>query len=403
MPTLLTAQVEAAAKHFVDDVLVAHRGVHDASARFLYHGVQAGVAHDGGDEGFVLKRAFGQHFQSANRHHVVAVNQVTGLVAEKHAVGVAIVRDAKVGAVLPDLPAHLLGVHGTAVLVDVHAIGLDAVIENLRAQFAQHARGGFVGGAVGAVHHDPHAFEGHSLGERTFGVFDVSAQRVVNADGFADGLGGRADVFYIAAEDQLFDLAFDIVVQLVTIRTEEFDPVVVIRIVRGGDHDAGVGAQAARDVSHAGRGQRSDEQHIDPHRENAGGEGVFEHVAGQPGVFADDNFVPAAAARLERDVFEDVAGGAAQSQRRLGSYRFDIGCAAHAIGAEDFFRSIHSVLSDDLAAGSGGEMGSTSTADGSTLTTEIPSGELTRTGRIIRLVLESFFFAFPKSVRSTTT
>ena len=172
--------------------------------------------------------------------------------------------------------------------------------------------------------------------------------------------------------------------------------------MRGGDHDAGIGAEAARDVSHAGRGQRPDEQHIDPHREDAGGEGVFEHVAGQPGVFADDNFVPAATARLQRDVFEDVAGGAAQSQCRLGGHRFDIGCAAHAVGAEDFSRSIHSSFSVDLAAGSGREMGSTSTLDGSTLRTEIPSGALTRTGRIITFVLGSDFFAFAKSVRSTT-
>ena len=47
--------------------------------------------------------------------------------------------------------------HRAAVLVDVLAVGLVAVDDHLRAQFAQDAGGGLVGGAVGAIHHDAHA------------------------------------------------------------------------------------------------------------------------------------------------------------------------------------------------------------------------------------------------------
>ncbi len=104
-------------------------------------------------------------------------------------------------------------------------------------------------------------------------------------------LGGGADVFDLAAEHQVFDLGLDLVVELVAVRAEEFDAVVGVGIVGGGDDDAGVGAQAAGDVGDAGRGQRADEEHIHAHGEDAGGDGVLEHVAGEAGVFADDDLV----------------------------------------------------------------------------------------------------------------
>ena len=264
----------------------------DASAGLMDGGVQTRVAHDGGDQGFFLQRSFGEHLQSANRHHIVAVNQLAGLVTEQHAVGIAVMGDAQVRAVFPDLLAHLLRVHRAAFLVDVHAVGLIAVHENLGAKLAQDAGCGFIGRAVGAIDHDTHAFERHAAREGTLGVFNVAAKRVVDAHRLANGVGGRADALDVAAENQLFDLPLDVVVEFVAVRTKKFNAVVVIRIVRRGDDDAGVGAQAARDIGDAGGGQRSDEQHIDSHRENARGDGVFEQVTGKSRVLADDDLVP---------------------------------------------------------------------------------------------------------------
>ena len=59
--------------------------------------------------------------------------------------------------------------------------------------------------------------------------------------------------------------------KLVAVVIEKLDAVVVIRIVRGGDDNAGIGAQAVGDPSHAGRGQRADEKHIHSHRQDAAG------------------------------------------------------------------------------------------------------------------------------------
>ena len=84
---------------------------------------------------------------------------VAFFVAEQNAVGVAVVRDADVRAVLDDFLAHRFRVHGAAIFVDVFAVGLVVENDDFRAEFAQDAGRGFVGRAVAAIQNDFHAFE----------------------------------------------------------------------------------------------------------------------------------------------------------------------------------------------------------------------------------------------------
>ena len=149
----------------------------------------------------------GQVFQGDDGQDVIAVDQLAALVAEEDAVGVAVVGEAEVGLVLADQLAKMFRVHGAAVPVDVGAVGFVAVNDDFGAQFAQDAGGGFVGGAMGAIHHHAQALQRQIAREGAFGVFDVTAQGVVNAHGLADGVGGGADGVDFAAEDQFFDRA----------------------------------------------------------------------------------------------------------------------------------------------------------------------------------------------------
>ena len=103
------------------------------------------------------------------------------------------------GFVFDDLAAKVLRVHGAAIPVDVHAVGLVATNDDFRPEFAQDAGRGFVGRAVRAIHHHAQAFERQPAGERGFGKFNVTPERVVNAHRLADVIGSRADVFDLAA------------------------------------------------------------------------------------------------------------------------------------------------------------------------------------------------------------
>src|SRR5665213_3156333 len=95
-----------------------------------------------------------------------------------------------------------------------------------------------------------------------FGVLDVTAQRVVDADSLADFFGGGPDVLDLAAEDELLDAVFDHVVELVTVRAKKLEDYVVVRIVGGGNENTRVGPQTSGDIGHARSRQRPDQQNV---------------------------------------------------------------------------------------------------------------------------------------------
>src|SRR2546430_9033315 len=77
-----------------------------------------------------------------------------------------------------------------------------------------------------AIHDDAHPFQRHAAREGAFGIFDVTAERVFNADSLADCVSRGTDGFDIATENQVLDLVLDVVVELVTVGPEKFDAVV---------------------------------------------------------------------------------------------------------------------------------------------------------------------------------
>ena len=121
---------------------------------------------------------------------------------------------------------------------------------------------------------------------------------------------------------------------------EKFNAVVFVGIVGGAEDDAGVGAQGACEVGDAGCGQRAEEKNVHAQGHDAGCEGIFEHIAGKAGVFADDDDGAAVGAMSAR-LCEDMGGSATKFEGGLGGDWFEIGDAADAVGAEDFAVTFH--------------------------------------------------------------
>jgi hypothetical protein len=86
---------------------------------------------------------------------------------------------------------------------------------------------------------------------------------------------------------QGLDLQFLGVRQLVAVRSEQLDAIVLIAIVRGGNHHAKVSAQAARQHGDARRRQRPEQAHIHTHGGETGGQRWLQHVAGKARILAD--------------------------------------------------------------------------------------------------------------------
>ena len=131
------------------------------------------------------------HREREDGHDPVAVDVAPGRVDGQAAVGVAVVRDAEVGAVLDDRPAHEAEVRRADPVVDVEPVGLGRDRDDFGARPAVDLRGDGRRGTVRAVDHHTQPVEGAGRGEQQ--MVDVSVVGVVGqvADP-ADARPGRA-------------------------------------------------------------------------------------------------------------------------------------------------------------------------------------------------------------------
>ena len=222
------------------------------------------------------------------------------------------------------------GMERAAAVVDVEAVGVVADGDDFGAEFLENERADEVGGAVSAIDDDFQAVEGNVVGG-VFGELDVAAAGVVDAVGLADLRGRQRRGFGFVAHDVALDEGFEVVGELVAVRAEDFHAVVLVRIVGGGDHDAGDGSHRFRQVGDGGRGHGADEVNVHSHGNEAAGDGGFQHVAGNAGVLADEHAVAAGAVGAE-----DVGDGLAHAQGDLGGDREFVHAAADAVGSKKF-------------------------------------------------------------------
>ncbi len=261
-------------------------------------------------------------------HQLVAVDDLALLVDDDDAVGVAVERDADVGAHFAHLGDQRLRLGRAALVVDVAAVRLDADLDDLGAQLPQRLGRHLVAGAVGAIDDDAQTVEAQVLRQRALGELDIALLRALNARGAADAFGRGEQVGGVGV-DQLLDAPLGVVGQLVAVGIEQLDAVVVGRIVRGGDHHAEIGAQRARQHGDGGRRHRAEQEHVHADGGEARHQRRLEHVARQARVLADDHAMAVVASRLE-----DLAGGHADLQRHLGRHRRLVGETANTVSTE---------------------------------------------------------------------
>ena len=130
-------------------------------------------------------------------------------------------------------------------------------------------------------------------------------------------------------DDQFFDPRFDFIGQLEAVVREKFDAVVLIRIMRGGNHHAGIGPQAPRQEGDRRRRHRTDEQYVDAHGADARHQGRLQHIAGDPRILPDDDLMTPGPAH------ENMRGGASQLHRGFAGHRLEIRRAPNAVGTEE--------------------------------------------------------------------
>ena len=172
----------------------------------------------------------------------------------------------------------------TASDVDARAVVLAVDLRNGRAEFAQRVRSDRACGAVGGVDDDVHAVQ---LSAALVQFFVVVLAEVLPDTRDADLGSDRARQVRIV--EQRFDFALDLVGQLESVWSEEFDSVIGDRIVRCADHDAGGSALTARDAGDRGRRHDAEGNDVAPDGGNPGDDCRLEHRSGETRVATDDD------------------------------------------------------------------------------------------------------------------
>jgi hypothetical protein len=139
--------------------------------------------------------------------------------------------------------------------------------------------------------------------------------------------------------NQLLDGGLEAIVELEAFARKEFYSVVLKRIVRGRNHYTRIGAHTAGEKRDTGSWQRADQPHIDAHRTDSRRDRGLEHVAGEPGVLADEYLAMAAAGGAEH-----VRECAPELERGFRGDRLFVGDSADAVGTEKFRRYAHRLL-----------------------------------------------------------
>ena len=163
-------------------------------------------------------------------HDLVPIHRASFLVDHDQAVGIAIERNADIGAFF-DHPCLDRIERGRAdIAVDIGAVRLDAHGDDIRAQFPDRRWCDLVGGSVGAIDHDLQPVETDVAGHRLLNRVDIATARVVDPAGPADAVG--LDEQRLLLEQQ-FDRCFGLVGKLEAVGTEQLDAIVLVRIVAG--------------------------------------------------------------------------------------------------------------------------------------------------------------------------
>src|SRR5512144_793786 len=131
--------------HMLDHITVADRRALKPKPEILEIALQPEIGHHRGDDAAAGKAPAPEPGFGNDRHELIAVDHLALLVDDDHAVGVAVERDADIGAHLIDLADEIAWRGRTAVLVDVEAVRIDAELDHFGAELPQSLRRHLVG------------------------------------------------------------------------------------------------------------------------------------------------------------------------------------------------------------------------------------------------------------------
>ncbi|SSW74765.1 Uncharacterised protein [Klebsiella pneumoniae] len=150
------------------------------------------------------------------------------MVNHNHPIAIAVVGNTQIGFFRQHARLQRPHVSGADLFVDVETVWLAAHRDNLGSQLAEDIRGDVIGRAVRAIHHHFQRSQAQFVGKGTLTKFNVAPRRIDDTAGFAQLSRIHAGELFLHFG---FNRLFDIIRQFGALNGEEFNAVVVERVM----------------------------------------------------------------------------------------------------------------------------------------------------------------------------
>ena len=254
------------------------------------HGVLKGkIGHQGTDH--AGHRALACPAAHNGKQQLVAVVNIPCRIDHHHPVAITIERNPEIGLLRQNGVTQRARRRCPDFVIDIQPVRLGADGTDLGTQFVQHVRCNVISRTVRAIDDDLQTTQIHVIWKRALAELDVSPGRIVDSPRASEIGRLHADQRRI---NPRLDFCLHRIGQLGTVRREKLDAIIVIRVVRCRNDDAGLQTQRACQVSNRWCRHRPDQADINPSCRKPRLQRRFQHVPGNARVFPDQHGWPLA-------------------------------------------------------------------------------------------------------------
>ena len=231
------------------------------------------------------------------------------MIDHQYPVAIAIKGDPNICTLRYNRCLQSLDMSRAAVIIDVQAIGLSSNHRNIRSQLAEYTRRHLVSCTMSTIEHHLQPSKIGAGRHTALAELDITPCSIIDARRLANlcRLNHRHRLI-----QQLLNHQFHFIWQLGALTGKELDAIIVMRIVRGTDDNAGLRLKSTGQIGHCRSWHRPQKLHIGAGSSQPSLKSRLEHIAGNARVLANQNAALAVLA-------ESHARRPAELEHELGS------------------------------------------------------------------------------------
>ena len=292
MPGLLTTNTAAILHHIFINIFIPYCSLRILDIKSIKSLVKAKIGHYRSHNRIGEKLSALLHITAVHIKDRIPANHISLLIHTETAVRISVVGKANIQSLLHYKLLETLDMGGTGIVIDIGTIRLSIDHISLRSQRIKNRLCDIPCTSVGTVQSNPHSLKGiYSQGDQISYV-TVPACRIIHRPADLTALCKRNLMPFLSEQLKtviqiILHQSDDLLLHLLTLAVDQLDPVIIIRIMAGRDHDTAVKAIGTGNISHRRRCCHVEKISIRSGRHQSANQRILKHIAGTSGILAD--------------------------------------------------------------------------------------------------------------------